>query len=98
MGSFDHETNLLKRFARKGQCFSTSKFVADLNPEAVEMNTPDIKRNGFNFTDGFGYISESLSNKIAQVEFRATKASAYQIRIAGAKGVLMVNKDMKAPL
>ena len=66
MGSFDHETNLLKRFARKGQCFSTSKFVADLNPEGVEMNCPDIKRNGFNFTDGFGYISEGLSDKIAQ--------------------------------
>jgi len=55
----------LKRFARKGQCFSTSKFVASLSHENVEMNLPDIKRNGFNFTDGVGYISEELATKIA---------------------------------
>lgn len=24
MGNFDHEQNILKKFARKGQCFSTS--------------------------------------------------------------------------
>ena len=62
------------------------------------MNLPDIKRNGFNFTDGVGYISEELATKIAQNDFRATRASAFQIRIAGAKGVLMVRPGLEGPI
>jgi len=60
----------------------------------VELNAPDIKRDGFNFTDGVGYISMDLIKQIAQKEFRFTELSGLQIRLAGAKGVLMAKQDM----
>lgn len=31
MGNFDKEKNVLKKYARKGQCFSTSKFIMTLS-------------------------------------------------------------------
>lgn len=61
MGNFDKETNILKKFARKGQCFSTSRFVCALEPEQVTFGVEDIKRNGYCFTDGVGYISTELA-------------------------------------
>jgi len=61
MGNFDSEKNVLKKYARKGQCFSTSTFIKKMNPAEVEMGIPDIKSNGFIFTDGVGHISEELA-------------------------------------
>jgi RNA-dependent RNA polymerase len=55
-------------------------------------NFPDIKRNGYCFTDGVGYISPRLAQLISQDHFGlGYVCSAFQIRIGGAKGVLMVN-------
>ena len=61
MGNFDSEKNILKKLARKGQCFSTSKLIEKLGSENVEFGYPDIKRNDFCFTDGVGYISTELA-------------------------------------
>ena len=69
MGNFDKETNILKKFARKGQCFSTSKFVCKLEPHEVNFGVEDIKRNGYIFTDGVGYISTELALQVAK-DFR----------------------------
>jgi RNA-dependent RNA polymerase len=33
MGNFDKEKNVLKKYARKGQCFSTSTFVKIMRPD-----------------------------------------------------------------
>lgn len=33
MGNFDKEKNILKKYARKGQCFSTSKFICNLRKD-----------------------------------------------------------------
>ena len=57
MGNFDKEKNILKKFARKGQCFSTSKLVCELEKDQVTLGLKDIERNGYCFTDGVGYIS-----------------------------------------
>ena len=65
MGDFSHEQNILKRYARRGQCFSTAKFVLNLDRNLVETNLPDIKRNGYCFTDGCGHISQSLAAQIS---------------------------------
>jgi RNA-dependent RNA polymerase len=97
MGNFDQEKNILKKYARKGQCFSTSTFVRTLRHEEVKMDLPDIKRNGFTFTDGVGYISKELA-RLTAAKFGYSKCSAFQIRIAGAKGVLMVKPGMKESL
>ena len=42
MGNFSQEKNVLKKFARKGQCFSTSRFVCAMRPDEVVLNVPDI--------------------------------------------------------
>lgn len=96
MGNFEKEKNILKKFARKGQCFSSSKYVCTLKKSEVQLALPDIKRNGFTFTDGVGYISSALASKIARKSFRINHSSAFQIRLAGAKGVLMVNPELDA--
>jgi RNA-dependent RNA polymerase len=57
VGDFTKETNVLKRYARRGQCFSTAKYIMTLDRSQVEYDYPDIKRNGFTFTDGVGHIS-----------------------------------------
>jgi hypothetical protein len=50
-------------------------------------------RNGYNFTDGCGFISKDLCSLI-ESHF-GIKSSAFQIRLAGAKGVLMLNPALK---
>lgn len=94
MGNFDKEKNILKKFARKGQCFSTSKLVCKLEPDQVTLGVEDILRNGHCFTDGVGYISPQLAEKVAK-DFRFSQVSAFQIRLAGAKGVLMVKQGLQ---
>ena len=94
-GDFSKEKNLLKKYARRGQCFSTAKFVLHLHPSMLLSNLPDIKRNGYCFTDGVGYISPRLAHLISYDHFGlGYVCSAFQIRIGGAKGVLMVNPKM----
>ena len=66
MGDFSKETNILKKFARKGQCFSTSNFICAMKKDQVTMGLPDIERNDYIFTDGVGYISESLALEAAK--------------------------------
>lgn len=61
MGDFSHERNILKKYARRGQCFSTSRKVCELNPDQVMFGLADIERNGYIFTDGVGYISPKLA-------------------------------------
>ena len=61
MGDFSKENNILKRFARKGQCFSTSRHICEMQPEEVTFGVEDIERNGYTFTDGVGYISPELA-------------------------------------
>ena len=92
MGSFDHEKNILKRYARRGQCFSTTKHVCHLNFDEVCINHPDIERNGFVFSDGCGLIHPDLASEIAK-KYKLSNCSAFQIRLGGAKGVLSVSED-----
>ena len=56
---------MLKKFARKGQCFSSSKFMCVMAPEEVTFGVEDIVRNGYTFTDGVGYISPALARETA---------------------------------
>jgi RNA-dependent RNA polymerase len=63
----------------------------------VKLNYPDIERNGYCFTDGCGYISPCLAQKVAD-KHQVKTVSAVQIRIGGAKGVCMIKPDLKTPL
>ena len=62
-----------------------------LRPEQIMINYPDIKRNGKCFTDGAGHISIRLAALVSE-KFGYLPCSAFQIRIGGAKGVLMTVK------
>jgi RNA-dependent RNA polymerase len=63
-----------------------------LRPEQIVSNYPDIKRNGKCFTDGAGHISPRLAAYVSE-RFGYLPCSAFQIRIGGAKGVLMTMKS-----
>ena len=76
MGDFSKETNVLKKFARKGQCFSTSKHMCVMKPEEVIFGVEDIVRNGYTFTDGVGYISPALAKETA-LQYRFNYVSAF---------------------
>ena len=51
---------------------------------------PDVERGGFCFTDGAGQISPACAQKLASHLHLKTVPSAFQVRIAGAKGVIVV--------
>ena len=65
-----------------------------MNPDEVTFGLDDIVRNGYTFTDGVGYISPQLALETA-LKYRFNQVSAFQVRIAGAKGVLMVKKELE---
>mmetsp|Transcript_29111 Transcript_29111/g.43876 ORF Transcript_29111/g.43876 Transcript_29111/m.43876 type:complete len:103 (-) Transcript_29111:2381-2689(-) len=87
LGSFEHEKNILKRYARRGQCFSTTKGVADLKEEDVYLGYKDVERNGHVFSDGVGFMHPDLAAEVAK-KLKFTHVSAIQFRLGGAKGVL----------
>jgi RNA-dependent RNA polymerase len=77
MGEFESEKNILKRYARRGQCFSTTKYVMTLTNESIDLKTlKDIERNGYNFSDGCGQISQALTTYIGDY-FGGIKACAF---------------------
>jgi RNA-dependent RNA polymerase len=96
MGSFAHIKVVAKYAARLGQCFSTTRAIHGLSaPDIVKI--PDIERNEYCFTDGVGKISAFLAQMIT-VEFNlrvSTAPSAFQFRLGGCKGILVVSPDAK---
>lgn len=60
------EKNILKRYARRGQCFSTSTYIKTLDKCEIDFDYPDIKKENFIFTDGCGYISKDLAQMVAK--------------------------------
>ncbi|KAB8290497.1 hypothetical protein EYC80_010927 [Monilinia laxa] len=96
MGTFSHINVVAKYAARLGQCFSTTRAIKGLSaPDIVKI--PDIERNGHCFTDGVGKISPFLAQMIAaELKLRTHSApSAFQFRLGGCKGILVVSPDAK---
>ncbi|KIW07479.1 uncharacterized protein PV09_01446 [Verruconis gallopava] len=86
--------------ARIGQNFSTTRGLAmkiTIRTHKLdhrnELLLPDIKRNGYIFTDGVGKISKFLAQMIA-CEFGLSTddvPSVFQFRLGGCKGILAVD-------
>ncbi|KAH6716299.1 RNA dependent RNA polymerase-domain-containing protein [Leptodontidium sp. MPI-SDFR-AT-0119] len=96
MGTFDHIPVVAKYAARLGQCFSTTRAINGLSaPDIVTL--PDVENNGYCFTDGVGKISPFLAQMIAaELQLRTTTApSAFQFRLGGCKGILVVWPEAK---
>jgi RNA-dependent RNA polymerase len=87
--------------ARISQAFTTTD--ASVTVEAEEIfPLPDVKRNGWCFTDGVGTISSDMANAIFQ-ELNASgrrkkrqkaRPRAYQVRFQGSKGMLSVDHKL----
>ncbi|XP_042519740.1 RNA-dependent RNA polymerase 6-like [Macadamia integrifolia] len=88
MGRFK-DRNVAKCAARMGQCFSSTYATVDVPLKNVNMNFPDIRRNGYVFSDGIGIITPQLAMEVAEkLQLTVNPPSAYQIRYAGCKGVI----------
>jgi RNA-dependent RNA polymerase len=95
MGQFNHIRNVAKYAARLGQCFSTTRAFTSASVQTVTC--PDIERNGHTFSDGVGKISRFLAQLVTEEHRIMTSdgepPSAYQFRLGGSKGLLVVSPD-----
>ncbi|KAL4953606.1 RNA dependent RNA polymerase-domain-containing protein [Aspergillus filifer] len=97
MGQFSHIRNIAKHAARLGQCFSTTRAVSGCTAHVVRID--DVERNGYTFSDGVGKISNFLA-QMAMSELKIKTPdreppSAYQFRLGGCKGMLVVSPDAR---
>ncbi|KAJ2991459.1 hypothetical protein NUW58_g2506 [Xylaria curta] len=96
MGDVTHIKVVAKYAARLGQCFSTTRAFTDSPISQSVQKIPDITRNNWCFTDGVGKISPKLAEYVAK-RHRLTKMavpSAFQFRLGGSKGLLVVWPDL----
>eukprot|EP01018_Ginkgo_biloba_P010053 Gb_12326 [translate_table: standard] len=87
MGKFP-KFNVAKCAARMGQCFSSTYYTVEVPLREVDRKLPDIKRNGYDFSDGIGKITPDLAMEVARRLQLVDPPSAYQIRFGGYKGVV----------
>ncbi|VFQ84759.1 unnamed protein product [Cuscuta campestris] len=88
MGKFTNK-NVAKCAARMGLCFSSTYATFDVPRNEVDWKLEEIERNGYVFSDGIGIITEELAKKVAEkLQLSVNPPCAYQIRYAGAKGVI----------
>ncbi|CAI2367875.1 unnamed protein product [Moneuplotes crassus] len=92
LGNFDHVSSVSKNAARRGQAFSSAVTTVSLDLNKNILEEDDIKRNGFEFTDGCGEIDPLLLNQICESYFNGAMCSAVQIRMGGYKGMLMASQ------
>lgn len=96
MGNFSHINIAAKYAARLGQCFSTTRAINGLSQPTLKT-VDDIEIGKYSFTDGVGKISPFLAQMIAaELGVRSPLApSAFQFRLGGCKGILVVSPDAK---
>ena len=93
MGMFKEIKTVALYTSRLGQCFSTTRAIHSAQADFKPL--PDIRRNGYNFTDGVGRISPFLAHLAASelgiLQHSQDPPSVFQIRFGGCKGVLAVS-------
>lgn len=96
LGDFDKIRTPAKCAARIGQNFTDTNDTIDLRPSSVGM-IPVIKRNGYDFSDGVGTISQDILTKVWRVygTKRLLKPTALQIRFQGAKGMVSLDTRLE---
>ncbi|CAN6455107.1 unnamed protein product [Victoria cruziana] len=89
MGKFNNK-NVAKCAARMGQCFSSTYATVCVPSNEVNLKLPDIKRNGYVFSDGIGTISPELAVEVvSKLQLTGEQPSGFQIRYAGCKGMVV---------
>jgi RNA-dependent RNA polymerase len=100
MGSFDRIFNVALYSSRLGQALSSTYQTIDIAAEEM-VKVPDVRRNGYNFSDGVGTISLELAREVAQrlpLKNKEKPPSAFQIRLGGIKGVVSVDPRLQGRL
>jgi hypothetical protein len=97
LGDFNKIKSPARRAARIGQAFSETPYAVDLDANMVQvLEIPDVERNGRVFSDGVGTISFGAADAVYKV-IPASKGfpTAFQIRWAGAKGMLAIDPRLE---
>lgn len=93
MGRFDGIYNVALFSSRLGQALSSTYPTIEMKPDE-ERRMPDVKRNGYCFSDGVGTVSMEMAKDIAKclpIHQHDLPPSAFQIRLGGVKGVISVD-------
>eukprot|EP00917_Polyrhabdina_sp_WS-2016_P028859 GHVP01061432.1.p1 GENE.GHVP01061432.1~~GHVP01061432.1.p1 ORF type:complete len:1551 (+),score=263.97 GHVP01061432.1:469-5121(+) len=96
MGDFSKIKNIGKLSARHGQCFSTTDDSFDLVEDQYIVEddiTYPVSEDShcvFTFTDGIGYCSMQLLEKVVKALNLEVTPSSVQIRFGGMKGMLIL--------
>ncbi|KLJ12209.1 hypothetical protein EMPG_12727 [Blastomyces silverae] len=96
LGRFDHINSPAKQAARIGQTFSDTLTSIPISEDMISL-AQDVKRNDRVFSDGVGTISRSVMYMIWKDYSLRTivKPTVFQIRIAGAKGMISLDSRKK---
>jgi len=94
MGNLSEEMIIAKHAARMGQCFTST--VVGIPIKSHELSfLSDVKKNGYTYSDGCGTISYELAKATAMNLDLEEPPSVYQIRFAGAKGIVSIDPKIK---
>lgn len=96
LGDFSHIRSPAKCAARIGQNFTDTTAAFELEASMIGV-LPAVERNGFEFSDGCGTISEELLREVWKKygKNRALKPVALQIRVHGAKGIVSLDPRLQ---
>jgi hypothetical protein len=87
--------SVAKYVSRLGLSLSSTIPTIKLQMEQIEI-IDDIKRNGYEFTDGCGFISEDLMKKVQEVMELKFLPSVIQVRLGmhNVKGILVISNTI----
>ncbi|KAH0559780.1 hypothetical protein GP486_003706 [Trichoglossum hirsutum] len=96
LGDFSEIRSPAKCAARIGQAFSETFSTVNV-PQGAVKRIPDVKRINRVFSDGVGTISQTILQKIwnGYALSQELKPTLFQIRFAGAKGMISLDNRLK---
>ncbi|CAD0087982.1 unnamed protein product [Aureobasidium vineae] len=98
LGDFSSINVVAKCMARIGQCFSTTRASSSIGEIGTTL-IKDVERNGYCFTDGVGKVSPFVARMVANELYANSDPhdypSAFQFRMRGYKGILVVDPALK---
>lgn len=102
LGDFSKVIRIPARYmARIAQAFTSTRKSLTLKPSEI-TRMADVERNESCFTDGVGTISQALANDVHMalnqgsfLSRSSNRATCYQIRLGGFKGMLSLDPTLK---
>lgn len=94
VGDFSQIQTPAKYLKRLGQAFSATRESYEIDQSVLDHPVEDIANETYTFTDGCGQISKKGAEEIVSILHLSYIPSAFQIRVGGAKGVVVVSDDV----